>query len=69
MRKAWKFMAFVLVCGILASSIPEKTYVSATDSTSASIQQKKDEISQAKEERKKLQQGLSDIKKMVTESG
>jgi len=67
MRKAWKFMAFVLVCGILASSIPEKTYVSATDSTSASIQQKKDEISQAKEERKKLQQGLSDIKKMVTE--
>ena len=65
MKKAWKFIALVLACGILAVSIPEKTLVSATNGTSESIAQKKDEINQAKEERKKLQQGLSDIKKMV----
>ena len=65
MRKAWKFIALVLACGILAVSVPEKTLVSATNGTSESIAQKKDEINQAKEERKKLQQGLSDIKKMV----
>ncbi len=65
MKKAWKFVALVLVCGLLAVSVPEKTKVLATDSTSESIAQKKDEINQAKEERKKLQQGLSDIKKMV----
>jgi len=66
MKKAWKFVALVLACVVFVASVPEKTKVLATDSTSASIQQKKDEISQAKEERKKLQQGLSDIKKMVS---
>ena len=65
MKRAWKFIALVLVCGILAVSVPQKVWVRATDSTSESIAQKKDEINQAKEERKKLQQGLSDIKKMV----
>ena len=65
MKKAWKFIALVLSCGILAVSVPKKALVLATDSTSESIAQKKDEINQAKEERKKLQQGLSDIKKMV----
>ena len=67
MKKAWRFIALVLACSILAVSVPEKTYVSANDSTSENIAQKKDEISQAKEERKKLQQSLSDIKKMVSE--
>lgn len=67
MKKAWRFVALVLTCSILAVSVPGKTYVAANDSTSESIAQKKDEISQAKEERKKLQQGLSDIKKMVAE--
>lgn len=66
MKKAWKFVALVLACVVFVASVPEKTKVLATDSTSASIQQKKDEISQAKEERKKLQQGLSNIKKMVS---
>ena len=65
MKKAWKITALLLACCILAVSVPEKPQVLATDSTSASIAQKKDEINQAKEERKKLQQGLSDIKKMV----
>ena len=65
MRKAWKMTALVLACCILVISVPKKTYVSASDSTSESIAQKKDEINQAKEERKKLQQSLSDIKKMV----
>lgn len=65
MKKAWKFVALVLACSILAVAVPEKALVRATDSTSESIAQKKDEINQAKEERKKLQQGLSDIKKMV----
>ena len=66
MRKKWRLIIPVLVCSILAVSLPGKSMVMATDSTSASIQEKKDEISQAKEERKKLQQGLSDIKKMVS---
>lgn len=65
MKKAWKFVALVLACSILAVAVPEKALVRATDSTSESIAQKKDEINQAKEERKKLQQGLSDIKNMV----
>lgn len=65
MKKAWKFIALVLACSILAIAVPQKALVRATDSTSESIAQKKDEINQAKEERKKLQQGLSDIKKMV----
>ena len=66
MRKAWKITALVLACCMLMLAIPEKMYVSAT-STSENIAQKKDEISQAKEERKKLQQGLNDIKNMVKE--
>ena len=65
MKRAWKFIALVLVCSILTVSLPDKAVVRAADSTSESIAQKKDEINQAKEERKKLQQGLSDIKKMV----
>ena len=67
MKKTWKLIGLVLVCSILAVSVPQKTYVSATNGTSATIQQKKDEINKAKEERKKLQQGLSDVKKMVTQ--
>ena len=66
MKKAWKITALVLACCMLMLAIPEKIYVSAT-STSENIAQKKDEISQAKEERKKLQQGLNDIKNMVKE--
>lgn len=66
MKKAWKITALVLACVLLVLAIPGKIYVSAS-STSESIAQKKDEISQAKEERKKLQQGLNDIKNMVKE--
>ena len=65
MRKAWKMVVLLLVCGIVAVSIPPKAVVMATNSTAESISKKKDEINQAKEERKKLQQGLSDVKKMV----
>ena len=66
MKKMWKLMGLVLVCSILAVSLPQKVFVSASG-TSATIQQKKDEINKAKEERKKLQQGLSDVKKMVSQ--
>ena len=66
MKKAWKITALVLACCMLVLAIPEKIYVSASG-TSECIAQKKDEISQAKEERKKLQQGLNDIKNMVKE--
>lgn len=67
MKKAWKLIGLVLACSMLVVSFPQKTLVSASNSTSATIQQKKNEINKAKEERKKLQQGLSDIKKMVTQ--
>ncbi|MBR5317527.1 MAG: peptidoglycan DD-metalloendopeptidase family protein [Lachnospiraceae bacterium] len=67
MKKVWKITSLLLLCCILAVVVPEKSQVVATSGTSASIAQKKDEINQAKEERKKLQQGLSDIKKMVSE--
>lgn len=67
MKRAWRFIALVLACSILAVSVPGRTYVSASNGTSENIAQKKDEINQAKEERKKLQQGLNDIKKMVAE--
>lgn len=67
MKKAWKLIGLVLACSVLLVSFPQKTLVSASNGTSATIQQKKDEINKAKEERKKLQQGLSDIKKMVSQ--
>ena len=67
MKKAWKITALLLACCILAVSVPKMPQVVATSSTAANISQKKEEINQAKEERKKLQQGLNDIKKMVTE--
>lgn len=67
MKKVWKITSLLLLCCILAVVVPKKSQVVATSGTSASIAQKKDEINQAKEERKKLQQGLSDIKKMVSE--
>ena len=66
MKKAWKLVFLVLACSILVVSAPKGITVLASD-TAEDIQQKKDEISQAKEERKKLQQGLNDIKKMVNE--
>ena len=65
MRKVWKITAFLLACCMIAGAVHEKEPVKAKNSTSGTIAQKKDEINQAKEERKKLQQGLSDIKKMV----
>ena len=54
MKKAWKSTALLLACCALALSVPEKALVLATDSTSATIAEKKDEINQAKEERKKF---------------
>lgn len=66
MKKIWKLIGLVLVCGILVVSIPQRVMVSAADDTSATIQQKKDEISKAKEEREELKKGLNDVKKMVS---
>ena len=66
MKKAGKITALILACCMLVLAVTDKIMVSASN-TSESIAQKKDEISQAKEERKKLQQGLNDIKNMVKE--
>lgn len=65
MKKLWKLTALVLVCSLAVAVLPERTKALAANSTSEEIQQKKDEISKAKEEREKLQKGLSDIKTMV----
>ena len=65
MKRVRNIVAFLLAGCLLAVSVQQKPQVLATDSTSAMIAEKKDEIDQAKEDRKKLQQGLSDIKKMV----
>ena len=65
MRKAWKIIALLLTCCIMAGFVSEKELVRAKKASSETIAQKKDEINQAKEERKKLQQSLSDIKKIV----
>lgn len=67
MKKAWKLIGLVLACSMLVVAVPQKTTVSASNSTSATIQQKKDEINKAKDERKKLQQSLSDVKKLVSQ--
>ena len=66
MKKLWKLTGLVLVCSILMVSIPQKVMVSAADDTSATIQQKKDEISNAKKEREQLKKSLNDVKKMVS---
>lgn len=60
MRKFLKGMSLLLLCGVLALTLPE-----ATISRADSIQDKKDAIAQAKEEKKKLQDGLSDVKKVL----
>lgn len=67
MNKVYRFVGLVLACGLLAIAVPKKTEVSAGNKTSSAIQEKKDEISKAKEERKQLQKGLSDIKNMVSQ--
>ena len=66
MKKIWKLTGLVLVCSILMVSIPQRVMVSAADDTSATIQQKKDEISNAKKEREELKKSLNDVKKMVS---
>ena len=65
MKKRFKYLALVLILGILLGWIPEKTEVGATTDVHANIQQKKEEINKAKEEREKLKSGLSDVKKLV----
>lgn len=65
MKKGCKLLLFLLVAGIGFGAVAEKSKVLATGGTMESIQQKKEEINQAKEEREKLKNGLSDIKKLV----
>lgn len=65
MKKRYKLLLFLLVAGIGFGGVAEKSKVLATGGTMESIQQKKEEINQAKEEREKLKNGLSDIKKLV----
>lgn len=65
MKKGYKLLLFLLVAGIGFGGVAEKSKVLAMGGTMESIQQKKEEINQAKEEREKLKNGLSDIKKLV----
>ncbi|MGN0306815.1 MAG: murein hydrolase activator EnvC family protein [Lachnospiraceae bacterium] len=68
MKKKWiKGIGLALVCACLAAVLPEPVPVSATSALEESIQEKKDAIAKAQEERKKLQSGLSDVKAMVKE--
>lgn len=65
MKKGYQCFAFLLAVSLLFTSFLDKKTALATGGTHESIAQKKEEINQAKEERKKLQSGLSDIKKLV----
>lgn len=67
MKRITKWVSLLTLCLALTITAAPRIPASASGDIQADIQQKKDEINQAKEERKKLQQGLSDIKKMVAE--
>ena len=67
MKKGYRYLVFLLAGSLFTVGIMGKNIAVATGGTHENIAKKKEEISQAKEERKKLQSGLSDIKKLVQE--
>lgn len=64
--KRWKRVFCVLLCVLfcLASGEPYQQTVYASELTNESIKQKENEIKEAKEEKKALQSGLTDVKKL-----
>lgn len=65
MKRGYKSLILFLCCCLLVVGMPEKTKVKASEDYHEKIQEKKNEINSAKEEREKLKSGLSDIKKLV----
>lgn len=64
--KRFKRMICALLCVLMVIGIPDTglEYVYASELTNESIKQKEEEISKAKEEKKALQSGLTDVKKL-----
>ena len=67
MNKKWKWISMILLCSMLAISVPSPVTVSASSKLSASIKQHESAIAEAKKEREELKKGLSNIKAMVKE--
>ena len=67
MNKKWKWISLILLCSMLAISVPSPVTVSASSKLSASIKQHESAIAEAKKEREELKKGLSNIKAMVKE--
>lgn len=64
--KRWKKVVCALLCVLMVTGVLNTglEYVYASELTNESIKQKEEEISKAKEEKKALQSGLTDVKKL-----
>lgn len=67
--KHWKRIVCTLLCVLMVAGVLDTglQYVYASELTNESIKQKEAEISKAKEEKKALQSGLTDVKKLKEE--
>ena len=67
--KHWKRIACALMCVLMVTGVMDTglQYVYAAELTNESIKQKEAEINKAKEEKKALQSGLTDVKKLKEE--
>ena len=67
--KQWKRVLCVILCFLIVSGIAERyeTTAHASELTNESIRQKEQEISKAREEKKALQNGLTDVKELKKE--
>ncbi|MBQ8598131.1 MAG: peptidoglycan DD-metalloendopeptidase family protein [Lachnospiraceae bacterium] len=67
--KHWKRIVCTLLCVLMVMGVVDTglQYVYASELTNESIRQKEEEISKAKEEKKALQSGLTDVKKLKEE--
>ena len=67
MKKYFGAVRILLICAAITVFLSDYGKVLATETIQDSIRQKQDAINQAKEDRKKLESGLSDIRQMVEE--
>jgi len=67
--KHWKRIVCTLMCVVMVAGVTDTglEYVYASQLTNESIKQKEEEINRAKEEKKALQSGLTDVKKLKEE--
>lgn len=67
--KHWKRIVCTLMCVVMVAGAADAglQYVYASELTNESIKKKEEEISKAKEEKKALQSGLTDVKKLKEE--